>query len=598
MLRGFRWQMVAFVMAIILFLIGFAYRNSVQPTPQPTQTPTVTIPNTESPPTLTPEPTQQEFPTPFPETPIPKNSTSESASPVYREGMIGNVQRLNPIFAHLNPVDNDITSLIFEGLITTNDFGEPILNLASDYVISNDGLEYVFTLRTDILWQDGQPFSADDVIYTMSLLSSQDYADYSPTAQFWKTVETQKLSDTLVRFRLTQPLGSFTSFLTVGILPEHALRGTDVSQLASHPFNLSPIGTGAYQLSTLRSNSGDRVDEIHLQFAPVYTQRINDQTPYAYRNLIISLYDNPSDAVQAYTSGQLNALANVTSRTELRFLPDSRIYTQVEPDVAMLLFNWQADDRNVFADRRVRQALSLGLNQAEIIERYLATDSTPADSPLIPGSWAYRPNPIWTTFDSAQALQLLESANIEPLEPVSDTEVEQSVDIGSLYTFSIMVQNIDPFPAIAGDIANLWRQLGFDVSVDAVDSETYQARLQTSDFQVTIASLSIGGDPDVYRYWHPGQHEDGQNYGVVANNEVAELLELARRDNNGINRTTLYHQFQERFAEQAIAIPLYYPLYTFVAQDSIVGIKLGYMGTSADRFRTISQWKPETIETG
>lgn len=482
--------------------------------------------------------------------------------------------------------------------MTTNDFGEPILNLASNYVISNDGLEYVFTLRTDILWQDGQPFSADDVVYTMSLLSSHDYEDYSPTAQFWKTVETQKLSENLVRFRLTQPLGSFTSFLTIGILPEHALKGTTVSQLVSHPFNLSPIGTGAFQLKALGSNSGDRIDEIHLQFAPVYNQRLADPSDYTYRDLIFKLYDNPTDAVQAYNLGQLSALANVTSRTEMRFLSDSRIYTQVEPDVTMLLFNWEADDRHVFADRRVRQALSFGVNPAEIVERYLATDSSFADSPLIPGSWAYQPNPIWTTFDMTQSLQLLEASNIDPPTPISDTEVEQPIDDGSFYTFSILVEDIDPMASIASDIAGQWRQIGFDVSVEVADTDAYHARLQAGDFQAAITTLSVGSDPDVYRFWHPGQHPDGQNYGAVANNEVAELLELARRDNNGINRTMLYQQFQQRFGEQAIAIPLYYPLYTFVAHDSIVGIKLGYLGTSADRFRTIRKWKPESIETG
>lgn len=593
MLRGFRWQLIAFILASVLFIVGIAYRSSIQPIPQPTQTPTISTVFVEPSPTATLEPTQQVFPTPFPETPVAQHPTSQSDTPIYREGVVGNIQRLNPIFAHLNPVDNDIASLIYEGLMTTNNFGEPILNLASNYVISNDGLEYVFTLRTDVLWQDGQPFNADDVVYTMSLMSSPEYENYSPTAHFWQTVETQKLTDNLVRFRLTQPLASFTSFLTTGILPEHALTGTTVTGLASHPFNLSPIGTGAYQLTALRSSTGERIDEIHLQFAPVYTQRLESQTDYTYRDLIFRLYDNPTDAVQAYNSGHLNALANVTSRTELRFLPSSRIYTQVEPDVTLIILNWEADDRDIFADRRVRQALSFGLNQVEIVERYLATDSAPADSPLIPGSWAYQLNPIWTTFDIAQALQLLESANIEPLTSVSDTEVEQAVDDGSLYTFSILVQDSDPLPSIARDIATLWGQLGFDVSVEAVHAESYQARLQSGDFQASIVTLSIGSDPDSYRYWHPGQqYPDGQNYGAVSNNEIAELLELARRDNNGINRTNLYQQFQQRFAEQAIAIPLYYPLYTFVAHDSIEGIKLGYLGTSADRFRTISQWKP------
>ncbi len=596
MFRGFRWQLIAFMIAIVLFGIGLAYRSSIPVTPQATQTP---IPPTAEPTDLPIiEPTQPILPTPFPKTPIPQaDLPQEPTSSTYREGIVGNIQRLNPIFAHLNVVDNDISSLIFEGLVKTNDFGEPILNLASNYVISSDGLEYVFTLRNDILWQDGQPFTADDVIYTMSLLSSSSYEAYSPTAKFWKTVETQKLDTHLVRFRLTQPLGSFTTFLTVGILPEHALRGSDVQDLVSHPFNLSPIGTGAYQLASLRSSTGNRVDEINLALAPVYSQRIEGQTGYQFKNLTFKLFESTDNAIQAYNNASVDALANVTSRNNLLSLPNSRIYTQVEPDLTLLLFNWEADDLAVFADRRVRQALSIGLNQQNIVERHITSEATFADSPLIAGSWAYISNANWSTFDMAQASQLLEATNIPTPEPISGTGGEATDEAGSLYTFSILIEDNSTLSAIATDITAQWGQLGFDVSVEAVDTSTYQTRLKNSEFQATITTLSIGADPDVYRYWHPGQAESGLNYGNVANNEVAELLEIARRDNNGINRTTTYQQFQERFAEQAIAIPLYYPLYTFVARDTIEGIKLGFLGTSADRFRNISQWQPITLNS-
>lgn len=595
MLRGFRWQFIAFVMAIILFAIGLVYRNSVQPPPLPTPQTVVATETTEPEPSPTDEPIQATLPTPFPETPVAQSVSSATDAHSYHEGMVGRIQRLNPIFAHLNAVDNDITRLIYEGLMTTNDFGEPVLNLASDYVVSNDGLEYVFTLRSDVLWQDGQPFNADDVVYTMSLLSSPAYAQYSPTATFWQTVETQKLTDTLIRFRLTQPLGSFTTFLTVGILPEHALTGTTVDQLVSHPFNLSPIGTGPYQLSSLQSDNDERIDRIQLQFAPVFAQRPEGQSGYTFQNLTFHLYDNSSDAIAAYQSGQLDALANVAPRSELMFLSDSRIYTQVEPEVTLLIFNWDAPDgRAVFADRRVRQALSYSLNQIDIIQRHLATDAAYADSPLIPGSWAYQSNAIWSIFDATQAQQVLESTTLDQPEAVSDTEVEAPVDAGSFYTFSILIPESESLRAIANDIATQWRQIGFDVSVDSVDAATHKARLVSGEFQAAIVTLPVGSDPDVYRYWHPGQTENGQNYGAVSNNEVAEVLEVARRDNNGINRTNLYFQFQERFAEQAIAIPLYYPLYTFVARDSIAGIKLGFLGTSSDRFRTIARWRPQS----
>src|SRR5690606_13016599 len=169
-----------------------------------------------------------------------------------------------------NTAESDITALIFEGLTRMNAYGEPEPNLAQSWVISSDGLEYIVTLRSDVLWQDGVPFTAADVDFTMSILRAPDFPGDPQLGTFWRTVEAEVLGDHLVRFRLTQPLGSFLDKLRIGILPAHALLGTSAAQLVGHPFNLSPIGTGPYQLEALRTNSGDRIAQIDLRAAPVY----------------------------------------------------------------------------------------------------------------------------------------------------------------------------------------------------------------------------------------------------------------------------------------------------------------------------------------
>lgn len=592
MLRGFRWQLIALILSVVLFVFGLIYRSNIQPMPQIT----ATIAPTSTPITLTstalPEPTISSEIIPTPDANNIQVLTTSLTT--YREALVGQVGRLNPIFAHLNPVDNDISKLIFEGLIKTNSYGEPVPALAKEWITSSDGLEYVFTLRDDVLWQDGIRFNADDVIYTMSLLSSPAYADYSPTADFWQTVETEKLADNLVRFRLTQPLGSFVSFLSIGILPEHALRGTSVIGLAKHPFNLSPIGTGAYQLAALRSN-GTTIDAVDLQLAPVYRQRPEAQTGFHYSSITFNLYSSADTAIHAYQSGDVDGLANITSRAQLLTMPDARVYTQLDPALTMLIFNWDEGDKRFFTERRVRQALSISLDRQAIIEQYFANESLVADSPLILGSWAYQTNPLWDTVDLTQAQSLLSSANIRVLDPVSGTdEIPTPAEGEPLYAFSILVKNEGHLPDLAQDIANQWAQLGLTVTVSAVDATTYETRLQEADFNVAIVDFPVGADPDVYNYWHPGQYPDGENYGGASNDEIAELLESGRRENGGVNRLQLYQQFQKIFAEQSIAIPLYYSLYTFVVRNTIDGVQLGFLGTSADRFRNISQWIPAT----
>src|SRR5690606_28272637 len=85
---------------------------------------------------------------------VSRSGPADDGVPTFREALVGSVQRLNPLFAPLNPVDRDITSLIFEGLTRTNAYGEPEAVLARDWTISSDGLEYIVRLRDDVLWQD------------------------------------------------------------------------------------------------------------------------------------------------------------------------------------------------------------------------------------------------------------------------------------------------------------------------------------------------------------------------------------------------------------------------------------------------------------
>ena len=294
MFRGFRWQFIVLTFAFILVFAAAMFRLSRRAVPPPT--PFIDDATTSAPPRQDPAAATAVA------VASPIAGSPREADPVYREGLIGAVRRLNPLFAHLNPVDNDISSLIFEGLFASNEYGEVVARLAEELVISADGLEYVIRLRDDIRWQDGLPFSADDVVYTFSLLSDPAYARISQAAQVWGTVELQKLGDHLLRFRLAQPLSSFTHLLTIGILPEHALRGTALPELMQHPFNLSPIGTGPYQLAALRLRGQSEIRRVELARSPIFMERVEAQGRYQIPSLHFHLYHDVDAALAAFAA--------------------------------------------------------------------------------------------------------------------------------------------------------------------------------------------------------------------------------------------------------------------------------------------------------
>src|SRR5690606_2977326 len=213
------------------------------------------------------------------------------------------------------------------------------------------GLEYVVTLRDDVLWQDGLPFTAADVDFTMSLLRAPDFPGPPDVGAFWRTVETEILGDYLVRFRLTQPLGSFLEKLRIGLLPAHALLGTPAAQLARHPFNLSPIGTGPYQLEALRTETGGSIRQVDLRAAPVFRRRPEGQTGYALDRLSFRLYPTFDDALNALSSGELDGLAARNHRERGPLLAAANptqfdTHTTLEPTLGILIFNWQRDRKS------------------------------------------------------------------------------------------------------------------------------------------------------------------------------------------------------------------------------------------------------------
>src|SRR5262249_32123698 len=155
-----------------------------------------------------------------------------------------------------------------------------------------------------------------------------------------------------------------------------------------------------------------------------------------------------------------------------------------------------------------------------------------------------------------------------------------------------LTPNVPNMVSMAQDIANQWSQLNIDVTVEPVDNDTYQKRLDSNEFGAAIVELSMNGsaDPDVYQFWDADQYPDGKNYGGVDDRRIAEDLERARGDYSGINRAVRYRDFQQDFVSRAIAIPLYYPLYTYAVSPKVAGIQLGFMGSPANRFVNIQNW--------
>jgi peptide/nickel transport system substrate-binding protein len=252
------------------------------------------------------------------------------------------------------------------------------------------------------------------------------------------------------------------------------------------------------------------------------------------------------------------------------------LYTAFEPTVGFVIFNSMREETAFFDDWRFRAALAYATDSTGLVEAHLGTQVVPASNPLIPGGWAWTPDVTWPRFDYDTAQTVLARARVD--RPI---------------TFTLLSPDTPRMVSLAETMAAQWSALdGVGVSVETVDAGTLLARVRAREFGAAIVELSLAGmaDPDPYVFWHQGQITNGQNYGGVDDGPISEALEQARSDPNGVNRTTWYHRFQQRFAERIPAIPLYYPVYTYGVDSRVQGVQLGLLSDPSDRFRSLGMW--------
>ncbi|MEP7289624.1 MAG: peptide ABC transporter substrate-binding protein [Chloroflexota bacterium] len=598
MLKGYRGPALALLAAVILLGLVLATRPTVDLPAVTTATAAQVIqviPATATLlPTLTPAPT------------IPFQQLDTSA---LNEALVGCIKKLNPLLAGYNQADLDVTSLIFEGLMTTDAHGSAVPDLAAaPPAVSRDGLIYAVKLRTDVLWQDGLPFTSADVIFTINLMQDAGFTGRTDLRNFWQTVEVEAIDEHTVRFTLAQPLAAFPDYLRIGILPEHALKGTPASHLSSHPFNLSPIGTGPYQFDGLIGSSS-QITGVRLRFAATYNQRPEGKDGYALRQIVFHCEPSFNDAIAAFQRGDVNTVSQLPADIlqQTAALTQLNTYSAYPPAFGAVVYNWQRDEVNFFRDFRMRQALARSVDRAALVNKYLAGRAVVADNPILPSSWAYTKGvscPSYDPKDPNAAKTLLSQVQAQPVQLAAATAAATSnatADAAppaapaapTTFQFQLLTSNDPALAGMATDIAKTWTALGVQVNTVVVDPLTFKERLTAGNFDAALVELDLApsADPDPYSLWRQIPADGGLNFGGMNERRLSEMVEAARREVNGVYRAELYHNFQKLFCDRAAALLLYYPVYFYGADSRLAGIQLGFMSDPSSRFRTIHDWR-------
>lgn len=460
------------------------------------------------------------------------------------EGSIGDASNLIPVLATDN-ASHSISGLIFNGLVKYDRDLNVVGDLAESWDISKDGLVITFHLRKGVRWHDGQPFTAEDVLFTYRLTIDPK----TPTAyagDFLKVKKAEALDTHTFRVTYDKPFAPALMSWGSSVMPKHLLEGTDVtkSPLARHP-----IGTGPYRFKEWKTGQ-----KIVLVYNPDYFEG----RPFLDGRVMRIIPDMATMFLELRARGidQMGLTPlQYTRQTENQYFRNHfRKYRYLSFSYTYLGFNLQ---NPMFADRKVRQALACAVNKEELIDGVLLGLGKEASGPFKPGTWQYNADVKRYPYDPKKALELLAEAGWR------DTDGDGILDRkGQRFEFELLVNQGNEVRAKTAEIVQRrLAEVGISVKIRVIEWAAFiKEFINKRRFDAVILGWTIPMDPDLYDVWHSSKTGPSElNFISYKNEEVDALLERGRSTFDRAERKRCYDRIQEIMAEDQPYIFLYVP---------------------------------------
>ncbi len=497
----------------------------------------------------------------------------------YVEGVIGTApERVNPLFAASTGPEADLSSLIFSGLTRPGPNGEPEPDLAVGWVTSVDGTSFTFDLRRDVRWQDGEPFTADDVVFTAAAFSGPGIKGDPATAEVWRRARVEKLGIYTVLFQFDSPYAPFLAYSSAGILPQHLLGKDSPDQLVNDPFNRHPIGTGPFVLTGFTSSGAELRRYAGYHLGVPYLERVSFRFLPSNQSLLAALRSHTVDG---------GILPPPLAPAELDAMRQSG-HTLISAERSAYSLIYLNLNIVQFQDPAVRQALSLATDRNRLVQQAMAGQATAADVPLPPGTWSGTEAP--KDADVAAARALLQSAGFAP-----DTDGIMRRR-GISLSFTLQTTSDPQRQTVAAEVAREWGLIGVRANVQTLDEAALLGDvLLPHKYEAVLFGWDPGPDPDPFPAWHSSQRgEQGRNLSGYAGDRADQLLETARQTADLSSRAQIYGEFATVFREDVPAIVLFFPRYVYVLPQRLDGVRLGLISSPADRFSGVEAWSLDT----
>ncbi|MCH5277721.1 MAG: peptide-binding protein [Desulfovibrionaceae bacterium] len=512
----------------------------------------------------------------------PALSSSDTGTPDYGGrivmGSIGEPSSLIPYLAS-DSASQEVAGLLYTAPLEYDKDWNIVKLAAESWEVDESGTHMRFKLRDDLKWQDGQPLTADDVTFTYRLMVNPS----TPTAyaaDFLNIAEYRQTGPLSFEVRYDAPYARSAVTWMHPILPKHILEGQNI---AATPFARNPIGAGPFRLKSWEAGS-----RIVLEA----NERYFKGRPYMDEVVYRIIPDLTTIFLEA-KAGKIDFLG-LTPQQYLRQTNGPewdtawKKYKYLASGYTFLGFNLNSA---LFADTKVRQALSFAVNRESVIKGALMGLGESTIGPYKPGTWVYNTAIEPYAYDPERARSLLAEAGWSP----GRDGVLVNAD-GRRFSFTILVnQGNEERVKVATIIQREFQAVGVECSIRTVEWAAFLKEfVNKGNYDALILAWNILDDPDIFDVWHSSAiSENGLNFVHYANAEVDDLLEKARVTVDRAERKAMYDRFQEILHEEQPYLFLYVPYSLPMVQARFRGIEPAPAGITYNFDRW---WVPRALQ--
>lgn len=514
-----------------------------------------------------------------------QNYQTEAASinGTYAEAVLGPVNSLNPLYATTS-AEQSAGYLLFSRLLNYDVSGHLSYDLVKNIKINETRTVYTVALRPDVKWTDGQKLTAQDVAFTIDLMKN-------PSAhtvyEGWGEIIDKVIDDNTIEFTLKSPFAAFENALTFPVLPKHILGKIAPVAILENDFSKEPVGSGPFKLGFVQevdAKTGQKI--INLTRNDDYYKH-----PGKLARFQLHVYGNTDSMIAALLKGEVNAITGVPA-TDVAQIDAKQFNVMVKP-IGSGVYAILNTKSSVLQNLKIRQALQLATDTKAVLKDL--PKGTPELGLPITANLLSGTQPTVPTYDQAAAKKILDD------EGWKLTKENTRQKDGQLLRLNVVTLKSSEFERVLETIAGQWRSIGVTVDTKVLDptdvtQSVVQNILQPRNYDALIYQLNIGGDPDVYAYWHSSQAiAAGFNFSNYSNSVSDVALASARDRLEPQLRSAKYITFEKQWLSDVPAIGLYQSTTIYATNRNAHSVtKDSILISPVDRYSNVSDWSADS----